>query len=278
MLNIKIFTLAGLYGILAAALLYAQEPEQKFQGFNLLGYDESGEKSWEVNGDTADIVGSEIILSNVDANTFGEQKMNVVAKTGVVDQASGKMRLEQDVVITSEDGQKMLTDSLDWDRTQDLVTTEDDVMITGENLVATGTGMHARPGFKTAKLKKDVTVVIETDPQEQTSETPQKVTITSDGPMVIDQLKSIGTFEDNVVAYQEDKTLKADHMEIHFDQALNGIQKLVCTGNVEIQQGDNRSYADKAVYTAANKKMTLTGRPKMIMLTEGGSLFAATGD
>ena len=262
--------------VLSASWLSAEEPEQKFHGFNLEGYDEDGGKAWEVNGDTADIIGSEIILSNVDANTFGEDIMNVVAKIGVVDQTSGKMHLERDVVITSEAGQRLTTDSLDWNRTEDLVTTMDDVLITGDKMMATGTGMRAQPGLKLAQLHKDVTVVVDTE-QEKTGET-KKVTITSDGPMVIDQLKSIATFDDNVVAYQDDQTLKADHMEIHFDKEMSGIQKMVCTGHVEIEQGENRSFAEKAVYTALTKKLTLTGRPKLILLTEGGSLFATSGD
>lgn len=261
-----------------AATGLAQEPEQKFHGFNLQGYDDDGGKSWEVNGDTADIVGSEIILSNVDANTFGEQKMNVVAKTGIVNQTTGKMRLEKDVVITSESGQQLTTDSLDWNRNEDLVTTNDDVLITGERMMATGTGMRAQPGLKMAKIRKDVTVVVEPEEEEEKQEEPQKVTITSDGPMVINQLKAIATFDDNVVAYQEGRTLKADHMEIHFDKEMSQITKLICTGNVEIEQGENKSYAEKAVYTAATQKLTLSGRPKLILLTEGGSLFAASGN
>lgn len=252
---------------------WSDEPEQKFTGFNLQGYNDEGDKSWEVNGDTADIVGTEIILSNVDANTFGEEKMNVVAKTGIVDQTSGKMRLEKDVVITSESGQTMTTDSLDWNRKKDLVTTQDDVLITGERMMASGTGMHAQPGLKLAQINKDVTVVVDTEEDEEKE--PQKVTITSDGPMVINQVESVATFDENVVAFQEGRTLKADHMEIHFDQEMKGIQKLVCTGHVEIEQGENKSFAEKAVYTAATKKLTLSGRPKLILLTEGGDLFAA---
>lgn len=261
-----------------APISFAQEPEQKFEGFNLQGYDERGEKSWEVNGDTADIVGNEIILSNVDANTFGEQKMNVVSRIGVVDQVSGKMHLQDDVVITSEDGQKLMTDSLDWNREKDLVTTDDDVMITGEKMTATGTGMHARPGFKSAKLNKDVTVVFDTEQEKGDVIEKNTVTITSDGPMVIDQMTSVGTFEDNVVAFQDDQRLKADRMEIYFDSQMSGIQKLICIGNVEIERGENRSYAQKAVYIAATKKLTLSGRPKLILHTEGGDLFAASGN
>ena len=274
--RIKIFFLVGLTFLLSAGWLSAEEPEQKFQGFNLQGYDDTGEMAWTVDGDTANIAGSEIILSNVDANTFGEQKMNVTAKKGTVDQVSGKMHLEEDVVITSEDGKQLMTDSLDWNRVEDLVTTEDDVVITDERMMATGTGMKARPGLGAAEIHKDVTVMIETKPgQKEESKT---VIITSDGPMVIDQIKSVATFEDNVVAVQEGMTLKADRMEIYFDKGMTGIKEMICLGNVEIEKGDNRTFAKKAVYNATNQKLTLSGRPKLILLTEGGSLFAASGN
>ncbi len=77
---------------------------------------EEGDKSWDINGDTADIVGTKITLSNVDANSYGEQKMNLTAETGEVDQVSGNMHLKTDVVITSEEGQQLTTDSLNWDK------------------------------------------------------------------------------------------------------------------------------------------------------------------
>jgi len=265
-----------LVGLALCGVAAAMEPEQKFQGFNLQGYDDNGEKAWNVNGDTADIIGEEIILHNVDANSFGEQKMNVTAKTGTVNQTSGKMRLEQDVVVTSEDGKQLTTDTLDWNRDDDLVSTEDDVRITDVGMMATGTGMNARPGLKTARIHEDVTVMIDTAPKDV--EENKTVTITSDGPMEIDQALSLATFEDNVVAVQDDQTLMADRMEIYFDSEMSTIDKMICTGNVRIQQGENRSYATKAVYSAKTQKLTLTGRPKLIMLTEGGSLFATSGN
>lgn len=274
--KLMIFSI-GFVLFISAGWISADEPEQKFQGFNLQGYDDSGEKAWNVNGDTADIVGSEIILSNVDANTFGDQKMNVKAKKGTVDQVSGKMHLEQDVVITSEDGKQLMTDTLDWNRDKDLVTTDDDVVITDERMMATGTGMEARPGLKTAEIKEDVTVLIETEPEEEMGEG-KTVTITCDGPMVVDQADSTATFNENVVAVQADRILKADKVDVYFDETMNGIKKMVCTGNVEIEQGENKTYAEKAVYDAATQKLTLSGRPKLILLTEGESFFAASGN
>ena len=277
-MKLKLATLFCFVLVSCSSLAFSQEPEQKFQGFNLQGYDKNGETAWNVNGDTANIIGQEIILSNVDANSFGEQKMNLTAKTGVVNQTSGEIHLEKDVVITSEDGKQLTTDTLNWNRNEDLVTTEDDVRITDKRMMATGTGMRARPGLKNARLNEDVTVMIDTEPKLKEESKTETVTITSDGPMEIDQVSSLATFEDNVVAVQEDRTLKADRMEIYFDTKMNQIDRMVCIGNVSIVQGENQSYAQRAVYTAKEQKLTLTGRPKLILLTEGGGLFAAAGN
>jgi LPS export ABC transporter protein LptC/lipopolysaccharide transport protein LptA len=249
-----------------SAYASAEDPQQKFQGFNLEGFAEDGSKSWDVNGDTADILGEEIKLTNVDANTYGERKMNVKAKTGFVNQASGKMRLKEDVVITSEEGQQLTTDSLDWDRTSNVVTTQDEVKIMDERFSAIGTGMEARPNLKLAQLNKDVTMYVDTQPE---SEDDSLVTVTCDGPVVIDQAQGKATFEDNVVAIQGDRTLKADVMEIFFNEDMSTISSMICLGNVQIMQGENKTFAEKAVYNAQTKKLTLSGRPKLILQTEG---------
>ena len=255
--------------------LYADDPAQKFQGFNLEGYTDNGEKSWELNGETADILGSKIKISKVDADMYGEQKANLTAETGVIDQASGNIHLEKDVVITSERGTQMQTDSLDWNRNEDLVTTQDDVRITDQGLVVTGTGMKAQPGLKTAQIDEDVKVTAETESQNADERT---VTITCDGPMVINQTESSAVFQDNVVAVRGDQTLKADRMEVYFDQEMNSIKEMICIGHVVIIQGENQSFAEKAVYNAAEQKLTLSGRPKLILLTEGTDGITAVGN
>ena len=249
--------------------------EQKFQGFNLEGFDEGGEKAWEVNGDTADIQGMEIKLSHVDANSYGKQKMNVTAQTGYMDQVNGKMRLEKDVVITSETGSQLLTDKLDWDKNNDLVSTKEEVVITDEHFTASGKGMRAKPGLKNAILEEDVRVHMKSDPAKPDT---KPVTITSDGPMEMDQAKSLATFQDNVYAVQEDQTLKTDRMEVYFDAVTKTIAEIICIGNVEIQQGENKSLAEKAQYKAKERKLILTGRPKVIMLTEGQNAITPSGN
>lgn len=253
-----------------------EEADQKFQGFNLQGYTDEGEKSWDVEGDTADILGTEIKLKNVVANSYGERPMNVTADTGTVDQTTGKMVLEDDVVITSDDGSKLMTDFVEWDKEKDLVSSEEEVYIKNESFSATGTGMRAQPGLKSAQLNKDVTVRMDT--AEPETKTPKLLTVTSDGPMVLDQLLLKARFEINVVAEQDDQILKADVMEIYFKEGMKDIKEMICVGNVEIIQGENKTYAEKATYNAEDQKLTLSGRPKLILETGGESGITPLGN
>lgn len=249
--------------------------DQQFEGFNLKGYTDSGEDAWEVRGDTADVKGSQVIISNVDADSYGEEKVNVTASSGTIDQASGNMELKDDVVITSERGTQLLTDTLLWDKQGDMVSTEDDVLITDERVTVSGRGMKSKPGLKSAEIKKDVTVQVDTDDDELKQ---NMLTITSDGPMVVDQIKGVATFEDNVFARQENRTLKADKMEVYFHEKMEQITEVICIGNVEIMQGDNKTFADRAVYNAVSQKISLFGRPKLILITEGEGSVAAIRD
>ncbi len=266
---IQIFLLGG------TVVVWAGEPGQQFEGFNLQGYTQDGKKSWTVNGDNADILGDKIKISNVAGESYGDEKVNLTAETGTIDQASGIIHLEKDVVITSERGTQMTTDSLDWNRNEDLVKTKDDVLITDKDMTMTGTGMEAHPAMKTAQIDKDVTVTMDTEPEPAVT---SNVTITSDGPMVIDQTRSYAVFQDNVVAVQADQTLKADRMEIFFDEIKKEIREMICTGHVVIIRGANQSFADKAVYSGTERKLTLSGRPKLILVTEGNNAITALGN
>lgn len=239
------------------------------------GYTENGEKSWTVNGDNADILGDKIKISNVAAESYGDGKVNLTADTGTIDQVSGTIHLEKDVVITSEQGTQLTTDSLDWNRKEDLVKTEDKVLITDKDMTMTGTGMEAHPAMKNAQIEKDVTVTMDTEPKPEIT---RNITITSDGPMVMDQAKSYAVFQDNVVAVQADQTLKADRMELYFDAEKQQIKNMICTGHVVIIRGANQSFADKAVYDGAEKRLTLSGRPKLILVTEGENAITALGN
>jgi LPS export ABC transporter protein LptC/lipopolysaccharide transport protein LptA len=252
------------------------DPEQQFQGFNLKGYKEDGSEAWDVKGATADLQGGEVILSDVDANTYGEESVNVTAASGRLDQATGKVQLNDDVVVTSRQrGTQLMTDSLSWDKENNTVSTEDKVLITDERVTVSGRGMTARQELKNAEIREDVIVRMNTEPDDQVEKI---LTITSDGPMVIDQIRGIATFEKNVRAEQENRVLTGDRVEVHYDGAMNQVREIICIGNVEIIQGENRTSADRAVYNAATQRISLFGRPKLILVTEGEGAITAFGN
>lgn len=244
------------------SFVFAQETGQQLEGFNLVGYGEAGDKAWDVKGTTATIEEKQIDITNVDANAYGQEDMNVTAKTGRIDKESGNMRLEKDVVVTTETGTKMLTDSLDWEKQKDLVTTQDDVTILRDNMKAVGKGITAHPGLKQAQLNQDVTVEYTPKPDDTMKD---MITISCDGPMEVDYAGQTATFNNNVIALQGDRKLMADKMQIFFDQGKKQIKEMICTGNVLIVQGENTSFSDKAVYEAGEQKIKLYGRPKLLL-------------
>ncbi|MDP8266112.1 MAG: LPS export ABC transporter periplasmic protein LptC [Candidatus Aceula meridiana] len=266
----KIISLACIVviGLAFSFSSFAQNEEedlsgQSFEGFDLVGYGEDGDKTWDLKGETAKVEGSQINITNVDANSYGQEDMNVTAKTGKVNKDSGQMRLEGDVVMTTETGAQMLTDAIDWDKEKDVVSTEEEVTILRENMKAVGQGAFAQPGLKTAQLNKDVTV--EYDRSSDKDPLAGVLTVTCDGPMEIDYEKQTAVFNENVIAVDEDRKLMADKMLLFFDQKTSKIDQVVCIGNVLIVQGENASYSDKAVYKAQEKKIILSGRPKLLM-------------
>jgi LPS export ABC transporter protein LptC len=255
---------------------YAQQGAQQFEGFNLQGYTDTGSKAWDVKGDTAQVEGNLVNIHNVDANHYGEQPINLTATKGQLNKESGSVHLERDVVITSKNGGGQIkTDYLDWDKNNDIVKTDAPVVITdpSQGLTATGTGLQAHPNLQTAQMQQDVTVTVKNEKTQI-----QTITITCDGPMMIDQLKNKATFNKNVVAIESGRTLKADLMEVYFDPVTNKIKEAVCTGHVQMIQGGNVTNSEKAVYNGANQTLTLLGQPKLIMMTGDKGIMPALQD
>src|ERR1039457_3668158 len=111
----------------------------------------------------------------------------------------------------------MTTDTLNWNRNKDLVSTQDPVKIVDEQGVVTGQGMSAHPNLKKAKINKNVKAVMNTKPKGQVED--QTITITSDGPMQMDQVKMYAVFNTHVVAVEAStgRELHSDKMEIWID-------------------------------------------------------------
>ncbi|MFA5062717.1 MAG: LPS export ABC transporter periplasmic protein LptC [Candidatus Omnitrophota bacterium] len=261
----------------------SQESDQQINGFSLAGYGDKGKKSWDLSGKSADIFTEEVKLKDVDGNLYGkDENVNLTAKTGNFNKKDGKVHLEKDVVITTSKGAKLTTDSMDWDRNKQLVTTKDKVNIARDNMNIVGTGANGQMNLKKLALNKDVKVDI--NPTTKTTTNPEglgikeKITITCDGSLEIDYEKNIATFSKNVLVERSDSQIYSDTMYLYFsagkDTKLanktpepmgnNKIDKIVAKGNVKIVRGENTSFSEEAVYTASDRKIVLIGRPKLV--------------
>ena len=243
---------------------------QQLQGFNLNGYNNNGEKTWDVNGTKADISETNIQITNVDANFYGKEQANLTADHGTINKVNGNVKLKDNVVVTSKDrGTQMTTDTLDWNRNKDLVSTQDPVKIVDSQGVVTGQGMMAHPNLKKAQINKHVKATVHSQPQGDPED--QVITVTSDGPMQMNQAMMYAVFNIHVIAIEASsgRELHCDRMEIWFNQATKKIKKAICTGNVKAIQGPDISYADKMIYDGMTQMLTMIGRPKIVFETGG---------
>ncbi|HDZ77412.1 MAG TPA: LPS export ABC transporter periplasmic protein LptC [Candidatus Omnitrophica bacterium] len=255
---------------------------QQILEFDLSGFGDKGKKTWNVKGKSADIFGDTVRLEDINARVYGEEdNVDLTADTGAYNKAEGTIHLEDNVVVTTESGARLVTDSLDWNQESQKVTTEDDVDITKENIKVSGKGIEAKPSLKKVRLNRDIRVDIkDTDfsltPSEigqSDKKESQPVTITCDGSLDVDYEKQIATFIKNVKVIYSQGQIHADKMVVTFDMKGKQIEKVESYGNVKIINGENTTYSQEAVYTAKDKRIVLTGRPRLIIYSNSSMSF-----
>lgn len=288
-----------------------QESDQQISDFSLAGFNDQGKKSWDLAGKSADIFDNVVKLKDVKGNLYGaSENVKLKADRGDFDKKEGKVHLEKDVVITTSSGAKLTTNSLDWDRKNQIVNTKERVNIEKETLVATATGATGHPNLSKVSLEKDVQVEVSPAKTEEQKGKSGKTIITCDGPLEIDYDKNIATFKNNVKVDNQDALMYSDTMDVYFAKsekvkdagtpvadvkATNAkvadakaadvkatdakavdakssspltnskIEKIFARGNVKIVKGENVSYSEEATYTGADKKIVLTGKPRLIL-------------
>jgi LPS export ABC transporter protein LptC len=245
-----------------------EKTEQKILTFSLSGYSEAGRKSWDLKGDSADILTSNVVLlENVLGHSYTKDNViTLTADKGEFDKNKNNLLLKENVVATTKDGARLNTDYLNWNATKEEVETDARVKITRENMEAIGQGAFGKPSLKQMQLKKDVTVSLK-----------PTTTITCDGPLQVDTQNNIAIFNKNVVVNDERGKLWADMVKVFFNPQDKTIAKVLAIGNVKIVRGQNITYSEQASYDANSKLIILTGRPKLILYSKE-DLNAFTSD
>jgi LPS export ABC transporter protein LptC len=262
-----------------------QDAQQQIRDFSISGFGEKGKKDWDLTGKSADIINDEMIkLSSIEGNFYtANDEINLTADKGNFDKLKDTVHLEDNVIVTTASGTRMTTDSLNWDRKSQLLDTRDIVNIERSNMTATSLGATGRPDLNRVNLEKDVVVKIDSPSAEKKKEDgPKEVVITCDGPLEVDYQNNMATFKNNVIVDMKDSVIKSDIMDIYFSRSKeakpqspgpgsemmgNQIDKIVARGNVKIIRGENVSYSDEAVYSSVTRKITLSGKPKLVLYT-----------
>jgi LPS export ABC transporter protein LptC len=292
--------LAGLAGLGGRVFAAPEAPasDQQISEFSLAGYGDKGKKAWDLAGKSADIFTDNVKLKEV--------IVKVTADEGDFNKANGQVRLDKNVLVTTSSGTRLATDSLEWDRRNQALSTNDPVNIQRENMVIDAEGAYGQMGLNKVSLQKKVKLDIlpqEKDSAAQPADN-DKTTITCDGPLEVDYGKNVATFRKNVKVQRPDSTIHCDKMDMYFSSAkkdkgaaaqdgkaeapkekdkgqgfmCNKIEKVVCHGNVKVVRGDNVSYSEEAVYSAVEQRLILTGRPKLVIASMEGFSDAPVGN
>lgn len=237
---------------------------QQIDDFYLSGFENKGEKNWEVRGKSADVEDENVKIKEVQGYTFVQDtKVNVKADTGDYNKQEGSMHLQDNVVIHSDDGVDLKTDSLSWDQKKNLISTDDKVVINKtQEMQAAGQGFKADTQKKTVVLEKDV------EAKFTKKDSQGFVIITCEGPAEMDYVKGLIVFNKNVKMSDDEIEVYSDIARMFFDTATKKIDKVITEGNVKIVRGKDITYAQKATYYDSTKKVILEGKPKLIFFPE----------
>lgn len=229
----------------------------KVYSFSFSKYTTSGDKEIEIEGDSADVFAQNVVLKNVIAKAYAEESpVTITADQGTIDKATSRVRLNRNVVATTENGTRLLTETLDILPTKKMLETAAEAEVKKDNISIDGIGAQGDSRLKRVKFKKKVTVVVK-NPE---SESGRPTVITCEGPLVVDYDKNIARFHDNVIAEDERGKLRADTMDVYYNKETRRVSKIVAVGNVVVDNADgNQTFSDNVTYLAEEGRVILGG-------------------
>lgn len=209
--------------------------QHKVLSFSLEGLTDKGEKKWGVTGKSAEAVSeTEVKLDDIVAKTYGDEgEATITADKGVYDKSKNNVRLEKNVKATIEGTQGFSGE------------------LTGFTDEANAPSKEA--GADSGKPKKKT-----------------KTIITCDGDVLFDYEKNLAYFNKNVKVSSDDgNNIDADKITVNMDPATKKVKEIMAEGNVRISNGENITYSDNATYVENDKKVVLSGKPKLVITQEG---------
>ncbi len=108
-----LFIMTGLAWASGSGMSSTGSDPQQMLDFNLAGYGAQGQKTWEVEGASMDILGDNINISDMRAKLYGNaENMTLTADSGQFDKQTGIVHLRDNVHAITESGAHLKTDVL----------------------------------------------------------------------------------------------------------------------------------------------------------------------
>jgi LPS export ABC transporter protein LptC len=122
--------------------------------------DKHGQKTWELEAHSARRYEDQnmMVLEDVKLTFYGKEGrvFYLTSKEGKIYQDSKNVDLKGDVVLTSNDGYQLKTQSASYHHAEQIVSTPDPVEIEGEQIRMTGKGMLVNVEAKTFRILSQV--------------------------------------------------------------------------------------------------------------------------
>jgi lipopolysaccharide export system protein LptA len=94
------------------------------------------------------------------------------------------------------------------------------------------------------------------------------ITVDCEGPLEVDYAQGYAVFNDNVVVESSEGKMFSEKATVFFLKDTKTIERIVSEGDVKIIRDDNVTFAEKATYIEAEKRLILEGRPRLILFPE----------
>lgn len=244
----------------------SKDSEGRIMSFSLVGFTETGEKKWKIEGTSANIMSDRVELEDIKIRAYSQEgAVELTAQRGYFDKVTNAVHLEQNVIVVTGDGARLTADYLDWQAEDETISTAAAVFVERENISSWGTGAFAQPSLKKVRLDRDVKVAIKSSESSVSGDRPLVTTITSAGALEVDYEKQLAVFNTDVRVKDKRGSIFGDRIEVYLDPREERITKAIATGSVKIVREGNVTYSQKAVYEAKENKITLTGRPRLVI-------------
>jgi len=97
----------------------------------------------------------------------GEHSSVLTSKSGIIREKSKELWVSGEVVVVTDEGVKLETETLCWDPNIDRIVTNDFVKVTREKDILTGYGLEADQELKNIKIKREVKGVLREAPSRE---------------------------------------------------------------------------------------------------------------